>query len=144
MQCESIIAGEFVKKVTPLIDGVRGTLDMCVFDWRWYPNDVGSPCQVFNQAVVQAVRRGVKVRAIVNNEQVAGQLRAVGVQVRRHLSKHLLHLKMMLLDQSILITGSHNYTQSAFSSNYEMSLILSEGVNLKKAQDFFNSLWQSQ
>ena len=141
MQCESIIAGEFVKKVTPLVESVRSTLDICVFDWRWYPNDVGSPCQIFNQAIVQAVRRGVHVRAIVNSESVAAQLRAVGVEVKRHVSKHLLHLKMMLLDSETLVTGSHNYTQSAFSANYEMSLILSDGVNLKPAQDFFNALW---
>lgn len=141
MQCESIIAGQFVQKVTPLVAGVRRTLDICVFDWRWYPNDVGSPCQIFNQSIVQAVRRGVRVRAIVNSESVAAQLRAVGVEVKRHVSKHLLHLKMMVLDSETLVTGSHNYTQSAFSANYEMSLILSDGVNLKPAEDFFNALW---
>lgn len=144
MNCETIIAGDFVKKVVPLIDRCLNTLDLCVFDWRWYQNDPGAPVQLFNQSIVRAVKRGVKVRALVNNDNVMGILRSVGVDSKKFISGHLLHCKFMVLDSEVVITGSHNYTQSAFSSNYELSVILGDGVNIFDFSNFFNVLWQSQ
>lgn len=144
MLCETVIAGDFVKKVVPFIDRCSHSLDLCVFDWRWYPSDPGAPVQLFNQSIVRAVQRGVKVRAIVNNDQVAGTLRSVGVQTKKFVSAHLLHCKFMVLDLAIVVTGSHNYTQSAFSSNYELSVILSGDSNISDFSNFFERLWQSQ
>jgi len=143
MQIEPVVAGEFVSKIVPLINQSKNTIDVCVFDWRWYPNDPGSPCQKFNQAIVQAVKRGVKIRAIVNSASVAQTLKNVGVNVKHHLSAHLLHLKMLVIDDKIVITGSHNYTQSAFSANYELSVILNEVLPNSVFSQFFVTLWQS-
>jgi phosphatidylserine/phosphatidylglycerophosphate/cardiolipin synthase-like enzyme len=140
MQCETIIAGDFVKKVVPLIDSARHTLDLCVFDWRWYPQDPSSPVQLFNQAIVSAVRRGVTVRALVNSDSILTTLRSVGVDAKKFVSGHLLHCKFIILDSTTIITGSHNYTQSAFSSNFELSVVLSDGVDCFPFQDFFNRL----
>lgn len=141
MQYETIVATNFVDKVVPIIDNARNSIDICVFDWRWYPNDVGSPAARFNQAIVRAAKAGVKVRALVLSDLLAFQLRAVGVETKTHRSKHLLHLKMMIIDESTVITGSHNYTQSAFSANYELSVILREIEKGSEFQSFFNTLW---
>lgn len=141
MKVEPIIAGDFPKKVIPLIESARNNIDVCVFDWRWYPNDPGATCQLFNQAVVRAVRRGVKVRAIVNNSQVATALQSVGVDVKKFTSAHLLHCKLMIFDDDIVVTGSHNYTQSAFTDNYELSVILSDGIESFPYCDFFDRLF---
>jgi len=144
MQCEPIIAGKFIEKVIPYIDTARQQIDICVFDWRWYPNDPGAPAQKFNQAIVEAIKRGVKVRALVNNENVAANLRAVGAEVKRHVSSHLLHCKVMIIDDEVIITGSHNYTQSAMTANCELSVILSEGVDTSEFSKYFINLWQNQ
>jgi len=141
MKCEPVIAGEFAKKVMPLIENCRQTIDVCVFDWRWYASDPGAICQLFNAAIVRAVRRGVKVRAIVNSEQIAAALRSNGVEVKRIVSAHLMHCKIMIIDHDIVISGSHNYTQSAFTDNFELSLILSEGFDSQAIQDFYQRLF---
>ena len=144
MLCVPIIASQFVEKVIPLVDAAKNSLDTCVFDWRWYPNDPGSPCQRFNQSIVRAVRRGVKVRALVNSQSVAETLRSVGVEVKHHYSAHLLHLKMMIIDQDVVITGSHNYTQSAFSANQELSVVLGGVGQNSEFQQFFDRLFTTQ
>jgi len=141
MSYDVIVATEFVDKVLPIIDNATKSLDICVFDWRWYPNDVGSPAAKFNQAIIRAAKAGVKIRAIVNSDLLAFQLRSVGVETKTHRSKHLLHLKMMIVDEQIVITGSHNYTQSAFAANYELSVILREVEQQSKFQSYFNTLW---
>ena len=144
MFCEPVIANEFFKKVVPLLENAKNTIDICVFDWRWYPHDPGNTVQQFNQCLVQAVRRGVKVRALVNSDNIAGQLRAVGVEVKKFISTHLLHCKLMIIDDKIVLTGSHNYTQSAFNANYELSVILDDVGPNSEFSKYFLRLWQSQ
>jgi len=132
---ETIIGAEFPKKVIPLIENARKTIDIIVFDWRWYPQDPGAQVQLFNQAIVRAVRRGVKVRAIANNDEIVRILNSVGCEAKRLLTEKLVHAKMMIIDDEIVIIGSHNYTQSAFHMNLELSVILD---NLEKISDFKN------
>ena len=51
-----------------------------------------------------------------------------------------LHAKASIIDNKILITGSANYTYSAFYKNYEY-VIFQKDINLiKKFNDFFNKL----
>ena len=140
---DTIIGKQFPKKVIPLIDQAKTSIDIVVFDWRWYPQDPGASVQLFNQAIVRAVRRGVKVRAIANNDQIISTLNSVGVEAKRLVSKNLVHVKLMILDNEKVVIGSHNYTQSAFQMNFEVSVILDKSENISDFTSFFNNLWQS-
>lgn len=140
---QTIIGKQFPQKVIPLIDKARNSIDVIVFDWRWYPQDPGASVQLFNQAIVRAVRRGVKVRVIANNADIVYILNELGCQAKKLASKNLVHAKMMLIDFETVVVGSHNYTQSAFQMNYELSVILEKPENLADYSDFFNNLYNS-
>jgi phosphatidylserine/phosphatidylglycerophosphate/cardiolipin synthase-like enzyme len=138
---ETIIGKEFPKKVIPLIEAAKTSIDIVVFDWRWYPQDPGASVQLFNQAIVRAVRRGVKVRVIANNDEIVNVLKQVGCDAKRLLTAKLVHPKMMIIDNEIAVTGSHNYTQSAFQMNYEISMILQGREEIERLMEFFNNLF---
>ncbi len=138
---ETIIGKEFPQKVIPLIEQAKTSIDIVVFDWRWYPQDPGASVQLFNQAIVRAVRRGVKVRAIVNNNEILATLKSVGCQAKKLLTASLVHCKIMIIDDETAITGSHNYTQSAFQMNLELSTILQGREEIKRIIEFFNNLY---
>jgi phosphatidylserine/phosphatidylglycerophosphate/cardiolipin synthase-like enzyme len=140
---DTIIGKQFPTKVIPLIDKSSKSIDVIVFDWRWYPQDPGASVQLFNQAVVRAVRRGVKVRVIANNAEIVKVLNELGCKAIKLTSKNLVHAKMMLIDSEIVIVGSHNYTQSAFQMNYELSVILDKPENISDYFSFFNNLYNS-
>jgi hypothetical protein len=53
-------------KMAEIIDHLVEVLLLIKFDWRWYPQNPGSPVQLFNQAIARAIKRGVIVRAIAN------------------------------------------------------------------------------
>lgn len=127
--------------VKPLLDEANNSIDICVFDWRWYPSDPAGECQRFNLAILDAVRRGVTVRAIVNNQNVADILKQAGANTKKFRSAHLLHTKLMIIDDKIAITGSHNYTQSAFSANYEVSVIIEDEQVCNQLKIFFNNIF---
>jgi len=141
---EIIIGKEFTKKVIPLIDAAKVSLKIVVFEWRWYPNDPGCAAQLFNQAVIRAKKRGVKVQVVTNLNEGARMLREQGCEVKKLLSTNLMHVKLMIIDDGDCIIGSHNYTQNAFTINYEVSVILKENIatgdEKKRLLEFFNFL----
>ena len=47
----------------------------------------------------------------------------------------------MIIDDEIAITGSHNYTQSAFEMNYELSVILKGRENIEDIIKFFKQIY---
>lgn len=138
----SVISGsQFPKIVIPLIESAKNSIDIIVFDWRWYPQDPGAICQLFNQAILRASKRKVKIRAIVNNNYIVNLLNNNGVLAKKLLTARLVHSKLMIIDNQIVITGSHNYTQSAFQMNLELSVVLSDVVDVSAFSSFFDNLW---
>lgn len=138
---EAIIGKEFPEKVIPLIDEAKRSIRIVVFDWRWYPDDPANPVQLFNQALVRAVRRGVDIKVITNTDGILKTLSSLKIQTKKWISKNVLHGKMMIIDDEILVIGSHNYTMYAFTMNQEVSVIIREAGSLDRFNQFFINLY---
>ena len=138
---QAIIGKQYPKIVIPKIDEAKKSIDIIMFDWRWYPNDPGASVQLFNQALVRAGRRGVNVRAITNFGDIVKTLEKVGVKAKKLQSKNLVHAKIIIIDESIVIIGSHNFTQNAFNMNFEISCMFENSDNAKEYLQYFNNLW---
>lgn len=141
MQNEIIIGSQFPKKVIPLIDSAKYTIKVIVYDWRWYENDPGNIVQLFNSAIIRASKRGVKVQAIINQLEALEPFKANGVDIKKINVAGIVHAKMMIIDDNIVIAGSHNYTHNAFVVNQEISTILRDSEIIKEFNSFFTSLW---
>ncbi len=139
---EIIIGREFPSKVIPLINEAKRSIDVIVFDWRWYPQNPKSSVQLFNQSIVRAVHRGVVVRAISNNDQIHGILKEVGVKSKRCYSHRVMHIKLIIIDDMVVVVGSHNYTQNAFQMNHEISVILKNDSADNRFKKYFNGIYK--
>jgi phosphatidylserine/phosphatidylglycerophosphate/cardiolipin synthase-like enzyme len=142
MKNDVIIGTAFPKKIIPLIDLAKKNIRTVVYDWRWYPNDPGNAVSLFNQAIVRAVRRGVKVQAIANNDAVVATLNENGIDAKKITTQGLMHAKLMIIDDNVVVIGSHNYTHNAFILNKEISVVLTDCENIDDFKIFFQSLWQ--
>lgn len=138
---KSIIGKNYPKLVIPLIENAKHSIKIVVFDWRWYANDPANPCQLFNASIVRAVRRGVSVKACVNSDSIRSPLIQNGVEAKIPISKNLMHTKFVIIDDEILVMGSHNFSQSAFTTNFETSVILDDPAEIQEFILLFNSLW---
>lgn len=82
------------------------------------------------QALVRAHQRGVKVRVLMDqksqtaNRYVIGVLTDADMAVRQDGKHAIAHNKVMVIDQTVVITGSFNFTNSAETRNAENVLIL--------------------
>jgi len=139
---EAIIGKQFPDKVIPLIENAKQSIKIVVFDWRWYPNDPANPVQLFNQAIIRAKRRGVDVKVITNVAYVRDILRSNQIDAKKPSTTKLIHSKIIILDDKDLVIGSHNFTQSAFTMNFEVSTYIPDCPDIENYLRFFNSLWQ--
>jgi phosphatidylserine/phosphatidylglycerophosphate/cardiolipin synthase-like enzyme len=136
-----LICTDYNKMVIPLINNAKKSIDICMYDWRWYLDKLGHPVQEFNLALVRAVLRGVRVRAILNSNEIIDQLKDVKIQARTLKDKRVLHSKLVIIDDITLVIGSHNLTSNAFSRNLETSVIIDIPENNTRFQEYFNNLY---
>lgn len=134
-----IISKDFPRVVIPLIEAAKRSIDIVVFDWRFYKHDPACSVSLFNMAIARAAARGVNVRCLVQNDGVMESLNAIGCWARKLASKRILHTKLLIIDKENVIIGSHNYTQHAFTSNHEASIyVFVPGENNSLVQYFDN------
>jgi len=85
----------------------------------------------------------VPVNVMTNASDVIKILNENKVKAKKPESKRLLHSKLMIIDDEIVIIGSHNYTQNAFARNQEISVIIKAKNQLDRFVHYFDSIWRS-
>ena len=138
---ETIIGNEFSEKAIFLIGQARDTINIVVYSWYWYPDQVGSKIQKFNNAIINAVKKGVNVKVMTTNHHTINILSQNKVKARKLETERKVHAKLIIIDGKTAILGSHNYTMSAVTTNYEISVIIQEAKIVKRLNQFFNNLW---
>lgn len=136
-----IFGSDFNSIVLPLLSNAKEEILLVIFDWRFESLEAKTAIQLFNRAIIDASQRGVIVRAVVNHRGVAQRLLNLGIKAKVLESQRLLHTKMLLIDGKKVIVGSHNYSQSAFTSNYELSVFFDFFENVDELITYFNNLW---
>ncbi|XP_044160507.1 mitochondrial cardiolipin hydrolase [Bufo gargarizans] len=117
----------------------RRSLDLCVFTFSSAP---------LGRAVLLLHGRGVRVRVITDSDYMAasgsqiGALRKAGVEVRHSQSSGFMHHKFSVVDKSIVITGSMNWTMQAIQTNRENLLITDDGICVRAYMEEFERLWE--
>lgn len=124
------------------ISSVRQTLDIAAFEFN-------NP--VLTQAVLNAKARGVTVRMVTDNEHglhdddsTISQLIQAGIPVVDDARTALMHNKFMILDSTVVWTGSTNYTiNDVYRNNNNMiSLRSRRAVDAYQAE--FNEMFEQK
>ncbi len=129
------------------INSSEKSIDIAVYDFTSRP---------LARALVRAKNKGVKIRVILdrsangpdNKYTKYSFLKANGINVRfaaEHIAwdrKGLMHNKFAVIDNSVVITGSANWTASAFKINDENVLIINRLDIANVYEKEFNYLWK--
>lgn len=138
---QAIIGAEYPDKVIPLIDDARKNIDIISYDWRWYKDQPGHAVQRVNIALVNAHKRGVFIRALLNKADLVPLLNGIGIKAKTLRDHRTLHSKMLIIDSRLLVIGSHNITRNAFSHNVEASAVVELGPEDTRFATFFENLY---
>lgn len=137
-----LIGREYLPVLIEAIEEARQTIDVMMFDWRWYMSDFSCDVQLLNQALVRAMRRKVKIRAYVSKGKVKPRLEKLGFIVKECSQNVLMHGKVCVIDRKIIVLGSHNWTTNAMTKNVEVSLIEESEPKAARFLAYFETLWQ--
>jgi len=138
---QPIIGKEIAGKVIPLIQKAKVSIEIIVYDWRWYPNEPGINIQKFNNEIINAAKRNIIIKVIAEPEKTRQILNQNRVEAKKLISKKTIHTKLMLINGEIAIIGSHNYTKNAFNLNEEVSIITDDKETIDRLKEYFNNLW---
>ena len=132
--------GASFRRLSSRLSSATETIDVCLFN---ITNDQ------LTHSVLDQIKKGVKVRLIVDGSasesSQVGKFRAAGAFVRPswNLSSndYLMHHKFAIVDNTILITGSFNWTMQAVMGNKENIIVTSEPLLLQPFVEEFKKLW---
>lgn len=104
------------------------------------------------KSLVEALARGVKVRLLTqysekprlaphSNEISMSILKSKGAAVRFLPRGRITHAKMIIADDDCLITGSHNWSLSSLTKNFEFSVLLHDPAYISQAKAHFLNAW---
>ena len=140
-QIITIIGKEFPDIVIPMIEKARKSIDIIVYDWRWYPDQIGAKIQRFNNAIIQSAQKNVKIRTISNSRKTIHVLEKFKIKAKQINTRGIIHTKLMIIDNEVAILGSHNYTMNAFTINLEVSVIIINKEVIERLKQYFINLW---
>ncbi|XP_020794139.1 mitochondrial cardiolipin hydrolase isoform X2 [Boleophthalmus pectinirostris] len=115
------------------------SLDLCVFSFSNMD---------LCRAVLALHQKGVIIRVLSDKQYIAisgsqiGPLRQAGICVRSDVGSVYMHHKFALVDGSILITGSLNWTLTAVQGNMENLIVTMEPELVRPYIQEFNRLWE--
>ncbi len=138
---------EYFPALTAAIDEAKSEIIMSFFLFKAGVNKRSYPDRVLAH-LVRAAQRGVKVILILENsgghdEKLDAQNRKTkellqdkGVEVYFDSPRKTTHTKIIVVDQKIVLLGSHNLTQAALKYNNEISILMNQPELAREARAF--------
>jgi len=143
-----IVDNRYVTKATEIIQAAQGEIILSTFKIQTGHNKRTEILRNMIQLLEEKLKAGVKILLLFNwkdnhkgvartNEPVANALRAAGADVRFLKEGRCCHSKLLLVDKSKIIIGSHNWSAASLQENYEMSLFIESAKMAKVLRDKF-------
>jgi phosphatidylserine/phosphatidylglycerophosphate/cardiolipin synthase-like enzyme len=130
-----------------VIDGAKSEILICMFSFKAGVHPDSYPDRIV-AALARAAHRGVRVKVVlettgdkandltVQNLKTKNLLEEKGVMVYLDSPKKTTHTKLILVDERIVLLGSHNFTSSALMHNNEISILIDRPELAKKVRQY--------
>jgi phosphatidylserine/phosphatidylglycerophosphate/cardiolipin synthase-like enzyme len=142
---------EYFKEIMKAVADARKEIVMAfyIFKTNGYK---GNYPDAFIEGLASAVKRGVKVKVVLErtkeggssldllNTKTAHRLRKRGVDVHFDSPSVTTHVKLVVIDKRLTFVGSHNMTNSALKYNNEVSLAIESPETAVEAVQYINSI----
>ena len=138
---------DYLPALLKSIDEARSEIFMSIFSFKAGVHKSSYPDRILGH-LAKAVKRGVDVKVILEatgrlddelntqNRQTGKLLEEKGVKVYFDSPRTTTHTKLIVIDEKVLIMGSHNLTQSALKYNNEISILIERPDLAKRARNY--------
>ena len=129
--------GGIANRIVELVRGAKKNIHFMAYSFT--SDEIG-------QAIRDQAFAGITVSGVMDDGQINSNegteydlFQQMGVDVRRDGIAGLMHHKVIIIDESIVITGSYNFTNSAETRNDENVIII---FNADVAAQYMNEFWR--
>jgi phosphatidylserine/phosphatidylglycerophosphate/cardiolipin synthase-like enzyme len=96
--------------------------------------------------LIAANQRGIEVKVLFEQEEIKQyseyqKLKNAGIQVRNDTNSHSMHDKVLIIDDTIVLTGSFNYSADAEKYNNENLLVIKSTTIAAEYEEKFTEIW---
>lgn len=144
---------EYFPIVKQAIEEASSSIKVIAFEMGYYPDHPSSPSNILIRDLITAQKKGVEVKVILEvsdwNKRVtdkntfAGKILSKnGVKVVYDSPKVTTHAKLIIIDSSLAIVGSNNWTYYSLTQNRELSVLLPSSSPVAKLEEYFDKLWE--
>lgn len=142
-----LINEDYFPTLLNAIDRARSEVFMSIFSFKAGVHKNSYPDRILEQ-LARVTKRGVKVFVILEttenkydelnlqNRQTGKLLEEKGIKVYYDNPGKTTHTKLTVIDEKIVILGSHNLTQSALKHNNEISVLLDNPDLAKRCREY--------
>ena len=120
------------------IENAESSIDIVLYEFKWY--ETNNSVVKLRELLVKKAEQGIKVRLILDQSQWMGAvtelskenkrtgdyLKSYGIEVKYDSLKQTTHDKLLIIDDSMIILGSHNWGSSALTKNNEASVMIKD------------------
>ncbi|MDR3600540.1 MAG: phospholipase D family protein [Desulfosporosinus sp.] len=101
------------------------------------------------ESIIAAKKRGVAVRVITDRIEAKSKsekaqlqlLEGTSIPIKENTHSGLMHMKVSIIDKTVVTTGSYNYTQNASTENDEVLVVIHDPEIASKWDDEFQQMW---
>jgi phosphatidylserine/phosphatidylglycerophosphate/cardiolipin synthase-like enzyme len=129
--------GGIENRIVELIRGAKKNIKFLAYSFTSDP---------IGQAMRDQMFFGINISGVMDDGQINSNegteydlLKQAGLDVRRDGIEGLMHHKVIIIDDSIVITGSYNFTNSGETRNDENVIIL---FNIEAAAQYLDEFWR--
>ena len=142
-----LINEDYFPALIKAIDEAQSEIFMSIFSFKTGVHKNSYPDRILGH-LAKAVKRGVNVKVILEatgrpddelnaqNRQTGKLLEEKGVKVYFDSPHTTTHTKLIVIDEKVVILGSHNLTQSALKYNNEISILMKRPDLAKRTRNY--------
>lgn len=139
---------EYMKIVGDEIRESRKTLHIIAPDIRYYSRLRNSSSNNLLQEIINAARRGVDVKILVdqssgNNHAAYEYLQRNNVTVKYDADTITTKAKIILVDGETTILGTSDFTENSLNKNNEADIVIKSNKTTEYYEQYFQTLWNT-
>ena len=149
-----LIDDNFLPVVKMLIENAKKTIDITTFKAEICHLSRGEKLLLFWDMLTKKAKEGVRIRLLLNwNDERRGvaktnlyamtELKKAGIKTRFLPNNRCCHAKIICVDSSKAIIGSHNLSVKSTASNFEISYLITAAEEIAELSKVFSQSYNA-
>lgn len=141
---------EYYPAVLNLVKNARSSIYVVMYAVKYDPREPDDPVTQLLTYIVEKSRSGLDVKIVVDDVTYNDYPETIDFLLSSNVSLKLdesrgrtTHTKLVIVDNSTAVLGSHNWTESALTRNRELSILIGCRDVVRELLKYFDDIWMN-